>query len=227
MSLQHCFRFGLSLAGRIRVWRLSLVGALFLLLGTLCGPLRSINAPLVAWASEADPSPNSLHKEPTFVSRAVVSVGSDVYTDKEADLILALWNTLGEPVVERTTDFRRFDGLRVKGPLSGFDKLLDYPADVRRLMFILLVWTEARRLNLFVSGDKSLGDARGVLDASGFPERGFASITPFWSQMGESDQLLYIDMVLRGRAYLRIRGDLEANRRLAESTWYWHTLLQK
>lgn len=165
--------------------------------------------------------------ERVVVSRALLSVGSDVYTAREADLIITLWNVLAEPAVERATDFDRLSSFPNPGQLSGFEKIMAYPDDVRRLMYILFVWTEARRLNLFVSGEKALSDARGVLDASGFPRQSSSRLQTFWNQMGQSDRLLYTDMVLRARAYLRIRGDFEANRRLTESIWYWHNLSQK
>lgn len=182
-------------------------------------------------ASEPGPSSDTSVLAPAgasvVVSRALLSVGSDVYTAREADLIVSLWNVLAEPPVERTTDFDRFSRFPHLGQLSGFKKIMAYPDDVRRLMYILFVWAEARRLNLFVSGEKALSDARGVLDAGGFPSQASPRLQAFWTQMGQSDRLLYTDMVIRARAYLRIRGDFEANRRLTESSWYWHNLSQQ
>lgn len=161
-------------------------------------------------------------KSSRVTNRAVLTVGGEVYTSTDAVLILALWNALGEPRVALSTSWLADLRIRIEKDRDALQTVLNWPADVRRLLGIGLVWHEAKRLNLFVPGEKELEAALQKVSLEqglvGMP----APVLSFWNALPVTKKRFYIELVLRARTYEKVRGSLQKNPALLNASWFWH-----
>jgi hypothetical protein len=158
---------------------------------------------------------------------SVISVGVEVYTVLDIKILLNLWNALADAPVKLSTDFSRLRESENKRNLTGFKLVQSYPADVRRLLFLLFVWDESRRLNLFSPSAKAFDDAKLAVKFSEFLSDLDSESLTFWNDLGESGQKPYLDIVLRARSFFKVRQDLDSNQRLIELKWFWHVMPEK
>jgi hypothetical protein len=182
-------------------------------------------APLGAFAAEqAKAQPGR------FVNRSLITLGGDVYTSLDGRLLLVLWNALAEPQVPMVTNLESDPRSWPEADASAGGRtggarwrvLSRYGPDTRRLLFVLLVWEESRRLGLFVPPEKALEELRTALGQSEFANATPVDVRRYWADMNQGAQNTYLNMIFRAKNYLRVRCDLDANPRLNDTPWFWH-----
>lgn len=164
-----------------------------------------------------------------MLNRSLITVGSDAYTTLDGRLLLALWNALAARAVPMVTNFEADPSSWARSPAdeqgaSRSKRISRLAPDARRLLFILFVWDESRRLGLFVPSDKALSDVADEITNSDFATASPVDVRRFWSELGVSGQRVYLNMILRAKTYLKVRGDLDTNPRLSDLVWFWHGL---
>lgn len=182
----------------------------------------------VAQPTQQSPQPS----QASFVNRSLVTIGGDVYTSLDARLLLALWNAMAEKPEPMVTDFERNSG-RQNPPTkkdteaSPANRISQLAPDSKRLLYILFVWEESRRLGLFAPSEKAFKDGAAAIQLSNFSTFSPVDVRNYWSDLGPQGQRIYYDMILRARVYLKVRGDLDANQRLTETFWFWHGITRE
>jgi hypothetical protein len=162
-----------------------------------------------------------------FLNRSLLTVASDVYTTLDGRLLLALWNAIAEPPVPMVTNLEA-DPVTWQQRTEGADSqnkkvgLVQLAPDSKRLMYILFVWEESRRLGLFIPSDKAIADAAVALQFSDFYTSAPVDVREYWTDLGPAGQKVYLNMISRSKSYIRVRGDLESNPRLMDVFWFWH-----
>lgn len=161
-----------------------------------------------------------------ILNRSLLSVGTDVYTAWDASALTCAWS------VVRTVDaFPELDWLAtsILAP-KGRNRTLDVdalPPEARRFLFQALVWSESRKLNLFVPQEREMEWAikafRAAVDAGKcrIPGGGPLS-TAFLTSLPDTRVRTFVDVALRAQAFERVRGDLGKNPNLLSQTWFWH-----
>ena len=177
-------------------------------------------------------SPSSQSVQSSFINRSLVTVGGDVYTSLDARLLLGLWNALTDKPVPMVTDFEQTSGrqnppAKSEAEASSANRISQLAPDAKRLLYILSVWDESRRLGLFAPSEKAFKDGTAALQLSSFMNSATVDVRNYWTDLGPQGQRIYYDMILRARAYLKVRGDIDANLRLADTFWFWHGITRE
>jgi hypothetical protein len=183
-------------------------------------------------ASENSAATSVQSPQQSFVNRSLVTVGGDVYTSLDARLLLGLWNALTDKPVPMVTDFEQTSGrqnppAKTEAEASSSNRISQLAPDSKRLLYILSVWDESRRLGLFAPSEKAFKDSAAALQLSSFLISAPVDVRNYWSDLGPQGQRIYYDMILRARAYLKVRGDIDANLRLADTFWFWHGITRE
>lgn len=171
-------------------------------------------------ASREDSPPPALKYD--ALNRTVLSVGNDVYTAFDIEVLLRVWNLLGTRTIRHTTNWMTITGFPLDKDKDLADNIAAWPPDAARLLFITLVWSESRRLSLFVPGEKELDAAMQKLRKGLTSEGMRPAVAHYFGALSGSRLREYADMCLRARTSERIRGDLKKNATLMSVPWFWH-----
>lgn len=155
------------------------------------------------------------------VNRSVLSIGSDVYTSFDAVLLLQFWNLLTPTPVSFITNWDTTTGFVFRRELDLLTNIKSWPTDATRLLFLGLVWSEAKRLNLFVPAEKEMEVALTRVKKEGVTSSR-EELAAYFKGMPESRLREYLEIVLRARTFEKVRGGFEKNPGLLNASWFWH-----
>ena len=160
-------------------------------------------------------------------NRAILTVGREVFSSVDAVAMIMAWNMTLEksekPVAHKTDwiDPQFLTRTAVGDPMVS---LGSWPEDLSQFFQISLIWVDIQKLNLFVLRPQDIVQnlakftlSRNELSA-GAPE----SLAREVFGASESVRAKWIECVLRVRAFIRARGNLDRNRNLYSVGWYWH-----
>ena len=158
-----------------------------------------------------------------LVNRTLLSVASDTYTAWDATAILCAWNTVATPRVALSLPWVAQGAFAPRA--RGSDEARTLPEEARRFLFLALVWSESRKLNLFVPPEKELDQAVKSLQGNKpacAVVGGGAEAEAFLLNLPAARWRTYADMALRAKAFERVRGSFDRNVSLLAQTWFWH-----
>lgn len=157
-----------------------------------------------------------------LVNQSFLYVADKPYSAMQVNLIIRLWNSFadwsgkGLPKVPLTTHLLNskdiFESKRLDQKQDGMGRLLHLPPDVKRALFCCLVWTEAKRLNLF---EINLSEIEVAQEHFMKDE----SVSILLKSLGSQIAFDSIHMVLKAGTYFKVRGDFERNLSLANLSW--------
>lgn len=161
------------------------------------------------------------------VNRSVLTVGRLAFTALDAYALLSVWNSAQKEktdLIKIQTNW--LEPLEVgASDQNDFDKSIEqWPSDVKQLFMIALVWIDVQKLNLFIPKPEELSSGSQVFDDF-FKKNSDQIPEIIRSQIFTSSQKqrqLWVEMVIRTRSFLRIRGGFERNKGLMDVGWYWH-----
>ncbi len=165
-----------------------------------------------------------------LLNRTLLTVGTDVYTAWDAAALTCAWATVtaspGTPPAVATIDWFAVGG---GAGMARSNEPLRLDADVKRFLFLTLVWSESRKLNLFVPPERELEAAERAFQAarsgSHCPTPGESYEARMWlARLPVGRARGYVDLALRGQAFERVRGGLEKNPNLLSQSWFWHAV---
>ena len=155
------------------------------------------------------------------INRSVLSIGSDVFTSFDANLLLRFWNLLAPTPVALTTSWNSTTGFVFKRELDLLTNINSWPPDASRLLFLGLVWAEAKRLNLFVPVEKEMEVALARVKKEGLGPAN-EDLQAYFKGLPETRLRGYLEIVLRARTFERVRGGFDKNSGLLNTAWFWH-----
>ena len=155
------------------------------------------------------------------INRSVLSVGSDVYSYFDAVLLLRFWNLLTPTTVALTTPWETTTGFVFKRELDLLSNVKLWPEDSVRLLFLALVWSEAKRLNLFVPTEKEMEVALVRVKKEGITS-GNEELLAYFKALPEPRLRQYLEILLRARTFEKVRGGFDKNAGLLNASWFWH-----
>ncbi|MBX9704364.1 MAG: hypothetical protein K2X39_09455 [Silvanigrellaceae bacterium] len=161
-----------------------------------------------------------------FKNKALFTVGKranrTVYTTLSVNAILTISNFLLTEKIPIELDFSNLS--LEKLPFSN-NMLYDYPhwpKEIKRIIFIALVWEEVSRLNIFEGAEKEIqlktDDVLNKKPWKILPVAIAERIDGFSREKIAS----YVEIVLRTNVFYTIRGGLEQNPSLYSIPFYWY-----
>lgn len=157
-----------------------------------------------------------------ILNRSVVTVANSVYTALDVYTLLSLWNELGGEVPKFETNWLEPIRYSYNSQLSASKNIGSWPKDAQLFLFIVMVWVEAKRLNLFEPSFKEVEGAVQVIQRRKVWNTLPPSAARYMGALGGDELRKYLDVVLRARTYLSVRGGLDKNPALANVSWFWH-----
>ena len=161
------------------------------------------------------------------INRSVLTVGREVYSATDAAALLLVWN-LTQPATEKPVFIQTpwLAGFTVADLLTFDPTMMEkiWPEDVRVFFQIALIWVDVQKLNLFIPKEQEISALLSALtERQGTLTAGFEPMLAK-EVMGASEKQRrkWIEMVVRARTFLRVRGGLEKNKNLFNVGWYWH-----
>lgn len=162
--------------------------------------------------------------EPVILNRTVLTVQTEVYTAAQSELLLALWGEITQTIIPIESlwnpSVKINTGRKQEEFLASYKK---WPKDAQELLYVALVWSEIKRLNLFSVSesdiDKAVVKYTKILSGQKFS----GIVRRFLSPEGKSVLKNCIERVLRAQTYLKVRGNLDKNISLSNTFWYWHS----
>lgn len=164
-----------------------------------------------------------------FQNRSIMSCGSNetvnVYSALDVQALLALSNQLFNTKIPLTTNWSTYIP-----PTQGsrLPKLADlntdkWSADVKRMLFLCVVWNETNRLNLYAVSERELTQTLQIMRA----QRPWSVYsTPVAQRIDAlSDATLkdFIHIVQRAHTYSSTRGEFDKNPTLWHVPFAWRT----
>lgn len=163
-----------------------------------------------------------------IVNRSVLTVGRLAFTALDAYAVLMVWNS---SLKDKSSMIKiQMDWLNPHEIGRGHQNALNspfesWPSDVRQFFTVALVWADVQKLNLFIPKSDELKNGIEAFDdyfksnSNSIPQ----GIRDQISRAKPKQRQQWVEMVLRTRSFLRIRGAFERNKNLMDVGWYWHT----
>jgi hypothetical protein len=161
------------------------------------------------------------------INRSVLTVGREVYSAGDAAALLLVWN-LTQPSAEKPVFIQTpwLSGFSVPDLLSFDPAIMEkiWPEDVRVFFQIALIWVDVQKLNLFIPKEQEISALLSALNERQAALMGGVETALAQEVTGASEKQKrkWIEMVVRARTFLRVRGGLDKNKNLFNVGWYWH-----
>lgn len=188
-----------------------------------CLPLVCFLLPIQLGSAQ----PVSVERPSERINRSVLTVGREVYSATDAAALLLIWN-LTQPPSEKPVFIQTqwLSGFAVPDLLSFDPTIIEkiWPEDVRVFFQVALIWVDVQKLNLFIPKDQEISSLLSQLnERQASLTGGFESVL-IREVLGASEKQRrkWIEMVIRARTFLRVRGGLDRNKNLFNVGWYWH-----
>lgn len=169
---------------------------------------------------------DSLQSE-TTVNRAVLTVGREVFSAIDAVAMTMVWNMTSdknEKKIAAETDWLNPESVAAAAAGDPVSTMPSWPEDLRQFFQMALIWTDIQKLNLFVIRPQDISPYLARFSVLRNKLSAGYSDTVVREVYSASDEVKMrrIESVLRVRAFIRARGNLDRNKNLYSAGWYWH-----
>lgn len=176
-------------------------------------------ATLFSTNARADLDSDIIYKQE--INRSILSVGSAIYSTFDAVILLNFWNVLAPSPILLNTPWESTPGFPFRREFDLITNIKTWPEDAARLLFLGLVWSESKRLNLFSPTEKELELALQRVKKAGIASSNH-SLNLYFTSLSNNKMRDYLEIVLRARVFEKVRGGIDKNSGLLNAPWFWH-----